>query len=201
MSILLNRKSIRKYDENHKISRKELLEILNYANRAPSSQNLQPTRLVIIESQEAKDKIRSALYGNQVQLDTSSAFIVLFTDLNKFDKAESIFTKSEKLGLMPTEVKLRQLEMISKQKESVSKETTLTKGLIDAGLYGMQLMLAAKEFGYDTCPIGGFNKSIVNELLDIPTSLVPVLMISLGKADEEGYNSVRLDLEEITTFL
>ena len=90
MSILLTRKSIRKYNENHIIHRNELEEIIEIANRAPSSQNLQPTRLVVIESNEAKEKVRETLYGNHLQLDTASAFIVLFTDINKYRHTEKI---------------------------------------------------------------------------------------------------------------
>ena len=50
--IALNRKSIRRYDENVKISREEILTMLDEANRAPSSVNLQPWRYVVVDTKE-----------------------------------------------------------------------------------------------------------------------------------------------------
>lgn len=201
MSILTTRKSIRNYDENFKIERSELEEILKIASRAPSSQNLQPTRVVVIESIEGKNKVRNTLYGNESQLDTSSAFMVLFTDTLKYEMTEKIFSQSVNLGLMPKEVMNRQLSMFDEVKGKLTLDQITKTGILDAGLFGMQLMLTAKEFGYDTCPIGGFNKSTINEAIGIDSRYVPVLIISIGKAAEDGYESLRLPLEEIVTYM
>ncbi|HHY96580.1 MAG TPA: hypothetical protein GYA04_00960 [Acholeplasma sp.] len=62
-------------------------------------------------------------------------------------------------------------------------------------------MYAAKIYGYDTCPNAGFNKSTVNDNLGIPKNLIPTLLISIGKADEEGYSSIRLSSDETTKWL
>lgn len=200
MSILLNRKSIRNYDNNFKIDKAELTKIFDLANRAPSSQNLQPTRIVVVESNEGKEKLKQALYGNHLQLETSSAMLVLFTDLNKYQHAEKILTTAVESGIMPLEVKEKQLKTIEHVKQHLTNDKILHDGIFDGGLYAMQLMLAAKHFGYDTCPIGGFNKAIINEILDVDQTLHPLLVISIGKANEEGFDSVRLPLDNIITF-
>lgn len=201
MSIFLQRKSIRNYDENTKISRNELNKILEVALRAPSSMNLQPTRVVVIESNEAKEKIRPILFGNQLQLDTSSHFIAIFTDLKKYDLAEKIFNASFDLGIMPKSVRDSQVSRILEISKTVSKEKVISDGLIDAGLFAMQFMLVAKEFGYDTCPIGGFDKKSLNKVLDIDDKYHPVLLISVGKANESGYESYRLPLTDTVSYL
>lgn len=201
MSILSKRKSIRAYDVNHIMSDNDLTNILNLANRAPSSQNLQPTRLVIIKSNEGKELIKPALYGNLTQLETSNALIVVFTDVNKYRNAEKILNMSYEKGYMPLEVKEKQLKTIEHVKSYLTEDKILQDGILDAGLYSMQLMLAAKEYGYDTCPIGGFNKDVVNEILNIEKELVPVLMISIGKAKESGFDSTRLDLTDIIKYI
>ena len=141
MSILLTRKSIRKYNEKHIIKREELEEIIAVANRAPSSQNLQPTRLVVIESNEAKEKVRETLYGNHLQLDTASAFIVLFTDINKYRHTEKILDLSVEHGTMTHEIKERQSKSIAHVQSFLTEEKILQDGILDAGLYAMQLIL------------------------------------------------------------
>src|SRR5210317_1619855 len=102
---LLERRSIRLYDQSVKISNEELQNIILEANLAPSSMNMQPWRYVIITSDEAKEKLRPALYGNLKQLETSAAMIVIFNDLKKFELAEKIYDTAVNQGLMPPEVK------------------------------------------------------------------------------------------------
>lgn len=202
MSHMLTRRSIRKYDINHKISKEEMNVMLEEATRAPSSMNMQPWRFVIVETKEGKDKLRPVLYGNLQQLETSSAMICIFTDLMKFEYAEKIFNKAVEQGLMPEEVREKQLRNIANMIPSLSEESIEKGGLIDSGLVAMQLMLVAKEHGYDTCPIGGFRHDQIALALGIdPNRYKPVFIISIGKAVEPGYPSVRLDLDDITTWL
>lgn len=202
MSVFLNRKSIRHYDENYKIGNDELKEILNKTLRAPSSMNLQPTRFVVIQSDEGKEKIKPSLYGNNLQLDTSSAFIILFTDLKKYDMASKILNNAVKSNKMPQEVADRQLALMNNMAKDFTTSKVRMDGYLDAGLIAMQLMLVAKDHGYDTCAIGGFNKDNVANILGLDEERYePVLMISLGKAKEEGFKSYRLDLDDVATFI
>jgi nitroreductase len=62
----------------------------------------------------------------------------------------------------------------------------------------MQLMLAARAHGYDTNAIGGFEKDQIAELFDMDKErYIPVMLISIGKAVEEGYASVRLPVDTV----
>jgi nitroreductase len=202
MSNILERRSIRKYDANVKISKTEMKLILEEATRAPSSMNMQPWRFIVVESLEAKEKLRPVLYGNQLQLDTSAAMIVIFTDLKKFEYAERIYTKAVEAGLMPEEVKEKQLRNIANMINTQSPEGVIKGGLIDSGLVAMQLMHIAREHGYDTCSIGGFRHDVIASALGIDANRYkPVMIVSIGKAAESGYPSVRLDIEDITTWL
>jgi nitroreductase len=202
MSELLNRRSIRKYDPNLKISKEELTEILEKAMRAPSSMNMQSYRFFIVESKEAKEKLRPVLYGNHLQLDTSSQMICIFTDLKKFELAEKIFDKAVDSGLMPEEVREKQLRSISNMVDNLSENSIEKTGWLDAGLMAMQLMHIAREHGYDTCSIGGFRHEEIADALGIDKKRYkPVMLLSIGKKAEDGYPSVRLDVDDITKWL
>ena len=202
MSQLTMRRSIRKYDPHVKISKDEMIQILEEATRAPSSMNMQPWRFFIVETQEAKEKIRPVLYGNTMQLETSAAMICIFTDLKKFEYAEKIFDLAIKEGLMPEEVREKQLRNISNMVPTLSEEGIEKGGLIDSGLVAMQLMHVAREHGYDTCPIGGFRHDQLAHALGIdPKRYKPVFILSIGKAAEAGYPSVRLNVEDVATWL
>lgn len=78
--------------------------------------------------------------------------------------------------------------------EQVNRETIL----IDGGLVSMQLMLTARAHGYDTNPIGGYDKEKIAEVFGMDKErYVPVMLLSIGKAADEGYASYRLPIETI----
>ena len=62
----------------------------------------------------------------------------------------------------------------------VTPEVMKDTVLIDGGLVAMQFMLAARAHGYDTCPIGGFEKDQIAEAFGLDKSYV-VMLISTGK--------------------
>ncbi|OEH92083.1 nitroreductase family protein [Bacillus solimangrovi] len=196
--IITGRRSIRMYDPTVKISKEEMTEILSEATLAPSSLNLQPWRFVVIDSEEGKAKLAPLAKFNQNQVKTSSAVIAVFADMNSIDYADEIYSQAVELGLMPAEVKDRQLAGIKGMYEGVTDEMKKDVNLIDAGLVSMQLMLVARAHGYDTNPIGGYEKEQTAEAFGLDAKrYTPVMLISIGKAAEEGYKSVRLPIETI----
>ena len=197
--IMLERKSIRNYDPSIKISQEEMEAILNDAVKAPSSVNMQPWRFAVVSSKEGKQKLEPLVHFNKVQNETSAAMIVIFGDLNSFDYAEQIYGSSVELGLMPEEVKNRQLETLSPLFETMAIEAKKEMAVIDSSLVTMNLMLVARAYGYDTNPIGGFDKEKIADVLELDSNrYYPVMILSIGKANEIGYPSYRLPASDIT---
>ncbi|MFB1099703.1 nitroreductase family protein [Terribacillus sp. JSM ZJ617] len=197
--IVQDRRSIRTYDENVKISKEEMSEMLTVATKAPSSVNLQPWRFVVIESPEAKAKLAPLARFNQQQVKTSSAVIAVFADMNNLDYLEEIYGKAVEHGLMPKEVKDQQVVSIRNLLSGITEQKNRESILIDSGLVSMQLMLTAKAYGYDTNPIGGFEKDQIAEAFDLDKErYVPVMLLSIGKAADAGYKSYRMPVEQIT---
>lgn len=199
--LLTNRRSIRGYDPEVKISKEEMLEMLSEAATAPSSVNMQPWRFVIVESQEGKDKLKPLIRFNTLQNETSSAMILIFGDLNCYEYGEEIYNTAVEQGKMPAEVRDQQLAAILPYYESFSKEVMSDVVKIDSSLLAMQLMLIARAHGYDTNPIGGFEADQLANAFDLDADrYIPVMILSIGKAAESGYESIRLDPEKLTTW-
>ncbi|MCC3380224.1 nitroreductase family protein [Paenibacillus farraposensis] len=196
--IALGRRSVKVYDPTVKISREEMTEMLTEATRAPSSINLQPWRFLVIDSPEGKATLAPLASFNQRQVETSSAVIAVFGDLNNFDNFEQIFGEAVELGYMPKEVKEMQQEKVAAHfavlDPVVNKETVL----IDGGLVSMQFMLVARAHGYDTNAIGGYDKDKIAEAFGLEKDrYVPVMLISMGKGVNEGHPSTRLPIDQI----
>ncbi|VEU80791.1 nitroreductase family protein [Haploplasma axanthum] len=198
----IKRKSIRVYDDKIKINKDEMKEILNEAAKAPSSVNMQPWRVAIVESKEGKELLRPLIRFNTRQNDTSAAMLVIFGDMKCYEYADEIYNKAVNEGKMDKEVSERQLATIVPYYKNFTRQKMNDVVKIDASLFAMQLMLVAKEYGYDTCPIGGFEEDKIADALGYDSNrYVPVLIVSIGKAIETGYDSVRLEAEKFSKWI
>lgn len=199
--VALGRRTIRVYDEKVKITREEMLEMIQKATRAPSSVNLQPWRFVVVDSDEGKAKLRPLVRWNTTQNDTSSAMLLIFGDLQCYEYAEEIYSKAVAEGKMSEKAKNEQLAEIIPDYKSFNKEKMKKAVKLDSALAAMQFMLVARSHGYDTNPIGGFEHGELAEAVGLDKERYsPVLIVSVGKAAEEGEETVRLDAEQVTTF-
>lgn len=199
--VVFERRSIRVYDSNVKIAHSEMQQILNEATLAPSSVNMQPWRFVVVESKEGKEQLKPYIRFNTRQNETSAAMILIFGDMKCHEYAEEIYQTAVDQGKMPQEVKDQQLAAIVPMYENLSKEQMQRIVQIDGSLVAMQLMLVARAHGYDTNPIGGFDTEHLAEAFGLDKERYhPIMILSIGKAAEEGYQSVRLPVEKITEF-
>ena len=199
--IVFNRRSVREFDENYKIPRDEMLQIIKESTEAPSSVNLQPWRFVVVESKEGKDKLRPLIRFNQRQNDTSSAMIIIFGDMKCYEKTEEIYSRAVEKGFMPEDVKEQMVEAILPAYTGASKQKMNDIVKIDSSLAAMQMLLVARAHGYETCVIGGFEEDVIAEEFGLDKErYVPVTIVAIGKGDYDAHKSIRLEPEEVTRF-
>jgi len=78
---------------------------------------------------------------------------------------------------------------------------------IDCGAYMQSLMLAAQEYGVDSCPQGSTTEygKVVAKVLDLPENLALLYSVALGYAKQDAkinsYKPKRISLEENVTFI
>lgn len=199
--VVFNRHSVKEFNVNKKISREEMIQILEEATFAPSSVNLQPWRFVVVESDEAKDKLRPLIRFNVRQNDTSSAMILIFGDMKCYEKTEEIYNKAVEKGYMTENVKKQMMDLVLPAYKNFSQSKMNDVVKIDSSLLAMQLMLVARAHGYDTNAIGGFEADQLAQAFGLdPERYVPVIIIAIGKSDYEYHESVRLDIKDIAKF-
>lgn len=199
--VVFNRHSVKEFDKDYKIEREEMLQILEEATKAPSSVNLQPWRFVIVESEEGKDKLRPIIKFNTKQNDSSSAMILIFGDMKCYEKTDEIYSQAVEAGYMNEDDKNKSVELFNQVYKSFSKEEMNDVVKIDSSLMAMQLMLVARAHGYDTNPIGGFEKDQLAEAFGLdPDRYVPVMIVAIGKAAYTAHKSPGLDIKDITDF-
>lgn len=197
--IMRSRHSVKKYQPNVTIPRKELEEMLAVASTAPSSWNLQHWRYLVVTSQERKERLLPIAY-NQRQVVDASATIVILGDLEANKAAYDVYGKALADDLITQTVH----DTLIQQIEGAYKSTQVgnNEAILNASLAAMQLMLAAKAKGYDTCAMGGFNGQQLIEELKIPSRFMPVMLIVVGKAAVPARPTERFSLDtSIVSFI
>ena len=197
--VIKGRKSVKYFDPNVKIKREEIIEMLNEANIAPSSCNLQPWRYIVVDTPEGKEKLGSANY-NKIQNDTSAAMIIVLGDLNHYGKFDEIYGEAVEKGYMTEEVKDDFEKGMGPQLENLPTDKNREGVYFDCGLWTMQFANIAYAKGYDTNIIGGFVREKVAELFELEENLIPVMLIALGKKEKDARPTVRMKAENLVRF-
>ena len=197
--LMHERKSVRKYVPGITIPREQIKHILEQATSAPSSSNLQPWRFLVIDDQEQKKELRTAGF-NQEQIETSSAIIAVIGDNEMYKNAKQINDLNVELGYMPREIADMMIANSEASYSSFSDAERTNIAHFDAGLISMQIVLLAKDMGYDTVIMGGFDKAAFAKKYELPANEVPMVLIAIGKPAMPARNSSRLPLEQITRF-
>ncbi|MCG3083710.1 nitroreductase family protein [Anoxybacillus sp. LAT_35] len=197
LSVIEQRQSVRKYDPTATISKEQLTKLLQLAGKAPSAWNLQHWHFVVFYGKEAQQKLLPIAY-NQQQIVETSAVVAVLGDLQANKKTDAVYDPLVAQGKMTKEIK----ETLAKQIENAYTNAQYARdaAFSNASLAAMQLMLAAKAEGFDTCAIGGFDPQALMKTFHIPDRYVPVMLITIGKASAPAHPSSRLPINELTTW-
>ncbi|MFC6182234.1 nitroreductase family protein [Lactiplantibacillus daowaiensis] len=177
IDVMQARRSVRQYDDQTVIKRADLEKMLKTAFLAPTALNLQPIRALVIESAELRRDLATAT-GNTSQLMTASAVVLFVNDLENRD---------ERKPFLPA------------QQTSVSTHSDI--GALDAGLVAMQFMLLAKDAGYDTNPMTGFDHAAFSKILQLDSKRYqPLLLVSIGHAAQAGKLAKHKALKQLVDY-
>ncbi|MDR0270546.1 nitroreductase family protein [Paenibacillus sp.] len=176
------RRSANKFNPNIQISEQELNEMFNLVKFAPSAFNLQHTHYVVVTDKDIKDQIYEAAY-KQYKVFSSSATIIVLGDLEAYKNIGPINEGLLNLGVMDQREFDETVSSVHRMYEEGGDSFKRDEAIRNASLSAMQFMLIAKDKGWDTCPMIGFDSEQVRQAVTIPDRFVPVMMITIGKED------------------
>ncbi|MCM3757226.1 nitroreductase family protein [Sporosarcina aquimarina] len=179
------RRSANNFLPNVTITEEDLIPIFSDVKLAPSAFNLQHTVYIVVTDNELKEKVREAAFG-QYKVHSSSAVIIAIADRYAYKYTESLHQGMVDLGMM-SEFELRNtIEDNFTFYEGRGEQFMKEEAIRNASLSSMFFMLSAKNHGWDTCPMIGYNDLQLRELLEVPDTHEIVLMITIGKEKEQS---------------
>lgn len=174
------RRSVNFFDTERKISDEQLREIIEVGALAPSAFNLQPWRVIIVKSEEAKDKLM-ALANGQPKIKEASATLIIAGDRNGYSEENPVWKElSELVGEEGAKGAMGAAAYLY----GSSEERKIKFAESNGGLLAMSIMYAAKSMGIDSHPMSGMDFDGIKKEFGLKETEAPVMAIALGYFDE-----------------
>ena len=174
------RRAVKAYDPEHSMTQAEIDRLMGLAMLAPTAFNIQNWRFVLVTDPALRAQIREVAW-NQAQVTDASLLIILTADLNSWNKDPQrywrLVDKPVQDFLVPA------IDGYYRGKAQVQRDEAMRS----CGIAAQTLMLAAKEMGYDTCPMDGFDFDAVGKLINLPADHAIAMFVVVGKAVQPPY--------------
>lgn len=214
--IVESRRSVRKFTDTP-IPDEVLQDCLRLAMLAPNSSNLQPWEFYVIDSVSKRQKANE-ICMNQNAATTANRLIAIVarTDTWRAHARQNIEEFPETpvpkkvinyySKIVPFDFIRGPINSASAAKWGITQVFRHIKGPIKSPYYTKEdiknwatnntalaaenLMLALRAYGFDSCPMGGFDEPALKKLLNLSENHHIVMMIGAGERDERGiYNT------------
>lgn len=191
----LNKKrhAIKRFNDK-KVDYNDLRTAIEIAQLAPSANNIQPWKFVIVDEKKA-DLAKDLPELNKKQVEAAQYVIAIFTDTDLIQRSRKIARIGSKslsddwLGYY--------METLPPRYRLFDKERLGEYLALNAGLVAMNLVLALTDQGMASNMILGFDKRLTNDILEIDKRFRPELLITVGYSDEKPNPSYRLPVDTI----
>lgn len=191
------------FDETKKINDEDMKYILEAGRKSPSSFGMEAWKFLVITNEELKAKLRPVCW-DQVQITSCSHLVVVLAGIEGVKPESGIPAKRFARRDMPQEkydfyLKLyaSHLEQTLSSDENIYSWTA-RQTFIAAG----NMMTAAAVKGIDSCPIEGFEKDKVEEILGLDKSKYRLsLVLPFGYRINPQSTQLRVPFEEVVEFI
>ncbi len=172
------RRSVKGYDPGHRMTEAEVKKLLSHAMLAPTAFNIQNWRLVLVRDPELRQEIRKVAW-DQAQVTDAPLLLVLCADLKSWEKDPARYWRNAPQPVQ--DFLIPAIGQYYSGKEQVQRDEAMRS----CGIAAMTLMLMAKEIGYDSSPMDGFDFAAVGKLINLPHDHVITMMLAVGRGIKE----------------
>lgn len=174
------RRAIKHYDADFIMPQADIDTLLEHAILAPTSFNIQHWRLVLVQDQEQKTKLRAAAW-DQAQITEASLTFALCADVKAWEKSPERYWKDAPQAAQ--DYLIPKIKPFYEGKQQLQRDEALRS----IGILAQTIMLAAKSMGYDSCPMIGFDPDAVAKIINLPDDHLLGMLLVVGKAAKPAW--------------
>ena len=186
------RRAVKYFDADHTLTDEEERKLLHATIQAPTSFNIQHWRFVILRDPELRTRIRTEFGNDQAQMTDASLLILFTADVKAWQKSPERYWVNAPKEV--SELLVNWMGPFHEGREWLQRDEAQRS----IGIAMQTLMLVAKDMGYETCPMIGFDIDKVAKLIGLPEDHIMGPMVAIGKGTKESWPKPgQLSLEEI----
>ena len=180
LQAIKERRSINFFEPGKEVPDATMKEILDLANLAPSSMNLQPWKVVVVKNSERKKALRRCAY-DQPKAEEASVMLIMVADPTALEEnIDRGLDRWIELGYMKPEMKETYQGMAGNLYSTADSLTRKFFAVKNTALYAMNVMIAAKGLGLETHPMDGFDEACIKKEFGIPDDKIIPMLIAVG---------------------
>ena len=180
LDAIKERRSINFFDPEKTVSDEKINELISLANLAPSTLNLQPWEVIVVNDPERKKVLRKCAF-DQPKVTEASATLIIIANPNAIEEnIDGVIKSWIDLGYIKPEAAESTRSMpfnLHGDKESIARKFFAIK---NTSFFAMNLMIAAKGLGLETHPMDGFSSNNIKSEFSIPEDRIIPLLITVG---------------------
>jgi len=191
------------FDDTKKISDTDMKFILEAGRKSPSSFGMEAWKFLVITNDELKAKLQPFCW-NQPQITTCSHLVIVLTNINSVKPESGLPEQRFKRREMPQDKLDFYLDLYAKHltNELSSDENVHNWTARQTYIAAANMMTAAAYIGIDSCPIEGYEKEKVEEVLDLDSTQYQLSMVlPFGYRINEQSTQQRLPFDEVVEFI
>ena len=191
------------FDENKKIGDEDMHFILECARKSPSSFGMEAWKFLVITNEELKAKLRPACW-NQVQITSCSHLVIVLAGIESVKLESGEVEKRFARRNMTKESLDMYMGLYAKHLAHTlsSEENIYCWTAKQTYIAAANMMSGAAFIGIDSCPIEGFEKEKVEEILELDTKKFQVAMLlPFGYRLNPQPEQIRLPFDEVVEFI
>ena len=188
---IAKRRSIKHFDPEHVMTDAEVDDLMTHVILSPTAFNIQHWRFIRVIDKDKRQQIQDASWG-QSQVTEGSLLLVLCADLNAWEKQPQRYWQDAPQGVR--DFLLPAIANYYTNHHQAQRDECFRSSSIAA----MSIMLLAKEMGYDSCPMDGFDFDKVAKIINLPHDHIITMMVVVGKMKEGARpRAGQLGLDEV----
>ncbi len=191
------------FDEEKKVSDADMRYILEAGRKSPSSFGMEAWKFLVITNEELKAKLRPACW-DQVQVTSCSHLVIVLTGIDSVKPESGLVEKRFARREMPKEKLDFYLGLYASHlEETLSSDANIESWTSKQAYIALgNMMTAGAILGIDSCPIEGFDKEKIEEILNLDTSKYRLsVVLPFGYRINEQSEQLRLDFDEVVEFI
>lgn len=179
--ITKNRRSINFFDPEKEVPREKIKKMVELASDTPSSFNLQPWNLMVLQDREQKEQLK-ALAWDQPKIVEAPVTMIVLADKEGWKQGHPGFERTWQ-EMVKTGMPETQRDWFLNATSALynwSPEANLAFAAKNAGFFAMSLMYAAVSLGLDSHPMDGFDHEGVKKAFNIPDRYWITMLLAVG---------------------